>query len=134
MIHGSPSILHVTLTTAGVASSLAVGRLVCEEAFEVPGTSLFPDSQAPSIGRKNRQQQVGPCSRLTGSETRAGTMHYSHYQYTIDTEINGYIFIWSSCCTDKSGNIISGLTFIQLSKRLKHTLYNVLSLILIMLN
>ncbi|KAH3719316.1 BRCA1-associated RING domain protein 1-like [Dreissena polymorpha] len=37
-------------------TSLAMGRLVCEEAFEVPGTSLFPNSQAPMKGRKNRQK------------------------------------------------------------------------------
>jgi len=45
---------------------------------------------------------------------------YNHYRYTIDTEINWYISIQSTCCTETSGNIISHLTFIQLSKRVKH--------------
>ena len=49
-----------------------------------------------------------------------GLGRYSHYGYTIDTEINQYVLIRSSCCTDTSGSIISHLTFLQLSKRLKH--------------
>jgi len=39
--------------------------------------------------------------------------------YTIDTEINRYVSIRSSCCTDTSGSIISHLTFIHLSKILE---------------
>ena len=50
--------------------------------------------------------------------TRAGTIH-CHYRYTIDSEIYRYVSIWSLCCTDTSGSIISHLTFIQLSNRLK---------------
>jgi len=49
---------------------------------------------------------------------RAGTIQSLsvHYRYR-----NQPICIdRSSCCTDTSGSIISHLTFIQLSKRLKH--------------
>ncbi|XP_052812599.1 BRCA1-associated RING domain protein 1-like isoform X2 [Mya arenaria] len=41
-----------------IETSLQMGSLVYEEAFEVPGTSLYPGSLAPSKGRKNRQQQL----------------------------------------------------------------------------
>ena len=57
-----------------------------------------------------------------------------HYRYTIDTEINRYVSIRSSCCTDTDDGdsplktttipeqnlLVSHLTFKQLSKRLKH--------------
>lgn len=45
-------------TFAGLETCAQVGSLVCEEAFEVQGTSLFPDSLAPTKGRTNRKQQV----------------------------------------------------------------------------
>jgi len=47
--------------------------------------------------------------------TRAGTIQslWVHYRYWNQP-------IQSSCCTDTSGSIISHLTFIQLSKELKH--------------
>ncbi|XP_060597871.1 BRCA1-associated RING domain protein 1-like isoform X2 [Ruditapes philippinarum] len=35
-----------------------VGSLVCEEAFEAQGTSLFPHAHAPYKGRMNRKQQL----------------------------------------------------------------------------
>ncbi|KAL4222135.1 BRCA1-associated RING domain protein 1 [Mactra antiquata] len=35
-----------------------LGKLVCEEAFEAQGTSIFPYSQSPMKGRTNRKQQL----------------------------------------------------------------------------
>ena len=55
---------------------------------------------------------------------RLGQGQYSHFRYTIDTEINRYVSIRrSSCCTVTSRRIISYLTFIQLRKRLRHIEY-----------
>ncbi|XP_053373735.1 BRCA1-associated RING domain protein 1-like [Mercenaria mercenaria] len=39
-------------------TSSQLGSLVCEEAFEAQGTSLFPHAQAPYKGRMNRKQQL----------------------------------------------------------------------------
>jgi len=63
-----------------------------------------------------------------------GLGRYSHYQYSIDTETKRLVTKWSSCCTDTDDGdsrktttifpapklFVSHLTFIQLSKRLKH--------------
>ena len=43
----------------GVNTCLEFGSKVCEEAFEVQGTSTNPNSQAPYKGRMNRKHQVG---------------------------------------------------------------------------
>ena len=62
-----------------------------------------------------------------------GLGRYSHYRYSIDTEINRYVSIRSSCCTDtddgdsrkktiiieSSANIFLHLTFILLSYKLE---------------
>jgi len=44
-----------------------------------------------------------------------GLWRFSHYRYTIDTEINQYVSIRSSCCTDTSGSIILHLALKTLS-------------------
>ena len=67
-----------------------------------------------------------------------------HYRYTIDTEINRYVSIRSSCCIDTDDGdsslktttiiileqnlLVSHLTFNQLSKRLKHIEFFALAL------
>lgn len=51
-------------TFAGLETCSQVSSLVCEEAFEVQGTSLFPDSLAPTKGRTNRKQQVS-CGKIS---------------------------------------------------------------------
>ena len=43
----------------GVNTCLEFGDKVCEEAFEVQGTSTNPNSQGPLKGRINRRHQVG---------------------------------------------------------------------------
>lgn len=47
-----------TLAFSGLETCTQLGSLVCEDAFEVQGTSLFPHSQGPLRGRTNRRQQV----------------------------------------------------------------------------
>jgi len=64
---------------------------------------------------------------------KAGTIN--HYRYTIDTEINLYVSIRSSCCTDTDDgdrrkkqrlfrNQIYYLTFTHISKKLKGIEFN----------
>ena len=43
---------------AGIDICLEYKEHVCEEAFEVPGTSANPNSQAPMKARRNREKQV----------------------------------------------------------------------------
>ena len=38
--------------------------------------------------------------KLTSCHMVLGLGRYSHYRYTIDTDINRYVSIWSSCCID----------------------------------
>jgi len=64
--------------------------------------------------------------------TTIGLGQYSHYRYTIETEINRYVSIRSSCCTDTPGSIISHLTFIQLTNKLKHIEFDLYYLELIL--
>jgi len=75
-----------------------------------------------------------------------GLGQYSHYQYTIDTEINdkyryshNAVLIQpqkNTIIIESSGSIISHLTFIQLSNRLKHIKFdfNYVELIICELN
>jgi len=67
--------------------------------------------------------------------SKIGLGRNSHYRYTIDTEMNGYVSIRSSCCIDTDDSdspkkpttipdsklFVSHLMFIQLSKKIKHT-------------
>ena len=46
-----------------------------------------------------------------------GLGRYSQYRYTIDTEVDRYVSIRSSCCIDTSGGIISHF---HTAKDLKH--------------
>jgi len=71
-----------------------------------------------------------------------GLGRYSHYRYTIDTEINQYVSIRSSCYTSTDDGdrppktttnpdpelCVLHLTFIQLSKRLKHIEFTLIML------
>ena len=83
----------------------------------MPSRTPLPNRNERSVSCKPLREKVykGNTSRALGLGDRP-----SHYQYTVDTEVNRYVSIRSSCCTDTSGSIISLLTFIQLSKRLKH--------------
>jgi len=74
------------------------------------------------------------CHPLEEKRCTVGLGQYSHYRNTIDTDINRYILIRPSCCTDTDDGdnppkttiipdpklFVSHLTFIQLRKRLKH--------------
>ena len=46
------------ILTSGIEMCIGFKQRVCEEAFEVPGTSTCPDSLAPQRARKNFQKQV----------------------------------------------------------------------------
>lgn len=46
------------INVTGVKTCLEFGFKVCEEAFEIPGTSSDPESKAALGGRINRQHRV----------------------------------------------------------------------------
>ena len=80
-----------------------------------PGDSQFNTVHPDSMQCLPASLQYGPGWSLCPQSSR--------WRYW-DNFLNQYVLIRSSCCTHTSRSIISLLTFIQLSKRLKHIEFN----------